>query len=312
MERINDIYARGNSFQGVVNNISESKKSMQGDKVNEMKFVKGAGNENKCYLINLPPPGKRPTLDELKNSIKEAMQTLSNKSPAVLALLVMMYEAFNKNNQALADINAQMAIINEDLMKGAAEKIKSKALAEMLGSIATSCINALPGVIGAKMGMSAAKNQLTAAKMDSAASAIPAGKTAMATDPAVKAPTVNGDVTDSTPSATTQLKKSIDVTVDTPDGSELRAKAASQMANSQILNIFSNIGLASQIGSFVGKQQEADQIMDENFAQVALTLFQSGATDSDSNKKYVEGMLQTILNIIENIVQARDTAAQNC
>lgn len=338
MERINDLYARGNSFQGVVNNVSESKKSIRGDKVDEMKFIKGVDNYNKCNSIKLSPPGNRLTIDELKYSIKEAMQTLSNKSPAVLALLVMMYEAFNKNNQALADINAKMTVINEGLMETVAKEIKSKGRWDLYGSIANTGLSAALSVGSSFLNHKASNLHTDAISMDAASSAIPA-KTGVATDPAVTTDAIqntnsgpgtsdlnmniltpepggttteNHAVTDSTPSTPTKLTESVNVTEEIPDGSKLHAKAKDYTTAAQLCTTLANIGFLGQVFSQYGKSEEAKQVVDQNYAQVALTLFQTGSTDSDSSKKYVEAMLQAILNIIENTTQARDTAAQNC
>ncbi|EHG5995787.1 TPA: hypothetical protein OB786_000287 [Escherichia fergusonii] len=340
MERINDVYARGNSFQSAVNNISESKKSVKGEKIDEMKLIMGAGNENKCNSIKLPPPVNCLTTDELKYSIKEAMFTLGNKSPAILGILVMMYEAFNKNNQALADINAKMTVINEMLMVGVAEEIKSKGRWDLFASGVNTLINVGVGIAGSKMTHKAAEMHTAANKMDATRSALPAkkditadpaettdatknihsGQTDTNSEPAID----NHKKISSTDEETqlkestnvndesSQLKESINVTVDTADGAELRAEATKLTANGQLLTTISNIGVIGQLVSLGGKSEEARQVVDQNYAQVALSLFQTGATDSDSNKKYVEAMLQSILNIIENIVQARDTAAQNC
>lgn len=338
MEKINDLYARGNSFQGVVNNVAESKKSMRGDNIDEMKFMKSVDNDNKCNSIKLSPPSNHLTIDELKYAIKEAMQTLSNKSPAVLALLVMMYEAFNKNNQALADINAKMTVINESLMETVAKEIKSKGRWDMVGSIANTTLSAGMSIASSLLNNKAANLHAEASNMDAASSAIPA-KTGVDTDPVVPTdtiqntnsgpgtsdlnmniltpepvgtPTENHAVTDSTPSTTTKLTESVNVTEDILDGSKLHAKAKNYTTTALLCTTFANIGLLGQIFSQYGKNEEAKQAVDQNYAQVALTLFQTGSTDSDSNKKYAEAMLQAVLNIIENTTQARDTAAQNC
>ncbi|MBA8502672.1 hypothetical protein HVW15_16915 [Escherichia fergusonii] len=353
MERINDVYARGNSFQSAVNNISESKKSVKGEKIDEMKLIMGAGNENKCNSIKLPPPVNCLTTDELKYSIKEAMFTLGNKSPAILGILVMMYEAFNKNNQALADINAKMTVINEMLMVGVAEEIKSKGRWDLFASGVNTLINVGVGIAGSKMTHKAAEMHTAANKMDATRSALPAkkditadpaettdatknihsGQTDTNSEPAIdnhkkisstdeetqlkESTNVNDESSQlkesiNVTAETSQMKESINVTVDTADGAELRAEATKLTANGQLLTTISNIGVIGQLVSLGGKSEEARQVVDQNYAQVALSLFQTGATDSDSNKKYVEAMLQSILNIIENIVQARDTAAQNC
>lgn len=353
MERINDVYARGNSFQSAVNNISESKKSVKGEKIDEMKLIMGAGNENKCNSIKLPPPVNCLTTDELKYSIKEAMFTLGNKSPAILGILVMMYEAFNKNNQALADINAKMTVINEMLMMGVAEEIKSKGRWDLFASGVNTLINVGVGIAGSKMTHKAAEMHTAANKMDATRSALPAkkditadpaettdatknihsGQTDTNSEPAIdnhkkisstdeetqlkESTNVNDESSQlkesiNVTAETSQMKESINVTVDTADGAELRAEATKLTANGQLLTTISNIGVIGQLVSLGGKSEEARQVVDQNYAQVALSLFQTGATDSDSNKKYVEAMLQSILNIIENIVQARDTAAQNC
>ncbi|QCZ33112.1 hypothetical protein D8Z79_015425 [Escherichia fergusonii] len=353
MERINDVYARGNSFQSAVNNISESKKSVKGEKIDEMKLIMGAGNENKCNSIKLPPPVNCLTTDELKYSIKEAMFTLGNKSPAILGILVMMYEAFNKNNQALADINAKMTVINEMLMMGVAEEIKSKGRWDLFASGVNTLINVGVGIAGSKMTHKAAEMHTAANKMDATRSALPAkkditadpaettdatknihsGQTDTNSEPAIdnhkkisstdeetqlkESTNVNDESSQlkesiNVTAETSQMKESINVTVDTADGAELRAGATKLTANGQLLTTISNIGVIGQLVSLGGKSEEARQVVDQNYAQVALSLFQTGATDSDSNKKYVEAMLQSILNIIENIVQARDTAAQNC
>lgn len=300
------------------------------------KTIKGGVCKYEQKIV--PPRGDSPTVDELKAYIKEAVSTISNKSPAVLAILVMMYEAFNKSNQALADINAKMTKINEELMEGVAEEIKSKGRWDLAASAVNTAINAGVGIVGARMTHKASDKHTAANKMD-ASSNVSSAKAGITTDLTATGDTVKntsagqsgvGEIKTQNPisepktenigakeassaSVTAkQLKNSIDVTVDTPTGAELRAEATKLTATGQLLNTLSNIGVVGQLVSLGGKAEEAKQVIDQNYAQVALSLFQAGAADSDSNKKHVEAMLQTILNIIENIVQARDTAAQNC
>lgn len=344
---MNNVFTINKVEPSILNQVNETTRKEEGRNIDNMQFISGKNIEKKEHnnIVTLSTPNEEHSLklETLRQAIKDGMGELNKMSPAILALIVALFKAFNANNKMISKVNAALTKLNEEIVGKVAEEYKSKGYWDLGASVVNTGLSVTLGVIANRQSVKSTNLQKQAAHLEATGNNIPpknisgapeavnnspmnpvqntaeqtgaanaTGNTA-STSPAD--PIVNNDLLSADEPSPTERSTTMNVTVDDAPGESvelLRAEASRMNTLAMLLQALINIRVLGDLVSLGGRGEEAKQVMDQNYAQVASTLYQTGTSDAENNKKYMESMFQTMLSIIDNIIQARDTAAQNC
>ncbi|EKC3541176.1 hypothetical protein OD632_005376 [Salmonella enterica] len=270
-----------------LNGVIETHEKTVKKNVDEMTFISAKNITDQIKQKGLSPLKNQIAVtkispEELKEAINEVMIDIKHFSPRVIYIMVTLFDAFNKSNKATADVNAKMVKVNESLTLNTADDIKNKASWSLAANVISTTISTVSGLTSATLSVKAQNLKNANTNLENENRSLES----------------SGDTT------TINLNNAeINNNLSKIEELSSKAKFSKYMAELKGYSSFLNIGEAAA---------ESTQVIDQNYAQVANGLYQTGSAESDSNKKHFEALFQAMVTIIDNIQRAGDTAAQNC
>ncbi|EDY5736429.1 hypothetical protein J4198_005386 [Salmonella enterica] len=291
MRHVNMVENKAVQLNGVIETHGKTVKK----NVDEMTFISKKNISDQVKQKELSPLKNQIAVtkispEELKNAISEGLIDFSHFLPREIDIMNAILNTYNESNKATANVNAKMARMSESLTLNVANDIKTKAIYALGANVMSSTVSAVSGLVSATQSYKANELQTEAQNIKAETNIMEADLRGNPADADIEAAIVN--------------KKEI-MSAKLTESAKLSSKADKYKYWGEFkgYSSFLNIGEAAA---------ESTQAIDQNSAEAVNRLYQAGFAESDSNQELADKIHEAIQAVLDNMLRAGDTVAQNC